>query len=124
MNFIATKMRELKPPNWFQGSALYSLSEPVGLIAGGYATDTRYVIVAFSPKCVDHKRPETTIFAANADGELFGNFWDRDSADPEEHIFFTRLNMKTAEFKYCRVVGENNHKKALEKLGYNYETVS
>jgi hypothetical protein len=105
--------------NWYRGTALYELDEAVTVNACGFHTSTCYVIVADTPHAADHGLPETTIFAANKNGSLFGGFWDRDSPDPDDHTYVTKLGLDTgAEFEHCRVVGRNDHKEALKKLGY------
>lgn len=110
----ARKIRNLRR-NWFKGTALYELSEPKELSAMGFLTETRYVIVAFTPEAVDHGCSETTIFAANKDGKLFGGFWDGD-------CYVDKLTMDGgAEFTECRVVAAFDPRMALQKLGYEIQ---
>jgi hypothetical protein len=103
---------------WHKGTALYKLNFAVTVIADGFATSTEFVIVAFTPKAIDHGKPETTVFAANENGTLFGAFEDKDSPDEEDHIYVRQLDIEEAEFEHCRVVGRYDPEKALEKLGY------
>lgn len=77
---IAKKIKNLRR-HWFPGTALYELNESVEVVAMGFLTDTKYVIVAVSPEALDHGQKETTIFAANKTGTLFGGFWEKGSVD-------------------------------------------
>ena len=112
-------MRHMSHDEWYKSAALYELSVPVELCACGFLTAAKYVIVAFSPKAADHGLKETTIFAANKNGSLFGGFWDRKSRNPEDHTYVIQLGLDTgAELECCRVVGRDDPKAALNKLGY------
>lgn len=106
----------LKRPNWHTGSALYELSEPVELSVGGFLTDTRYVIVAVSPRAVDHEQPETLCFAANKDGDFFGGFWDCAAEDLEDHTWVQKLNYENGAFEHTQIIGRHDHVRSLNRL--------
>ena len=117
----ARKVKNLRR-NWYKGTALYELSEPKEISAMGFLTETRFVIMAFTPEAVDHGCSETTVFAANKDGQLFGGFWDRSSSNPADHVYVEKLTMDGgAEFSECRVVAAYDPRLALQKLGYEIE---
>lgn len=122
MKFIATKVRDVGPPSFFEGSALYRLSEPKELSVLGFLTECHFVIVAYSPHAADHGEPETTVFAANEDGSFFGGFMDEDSPHEIDHTWIHQLSYDTgAEFERCRVRGRRDHRAALLKLGYEVQ---
>lgn len=103
---------------WHKGTALYRLNFAATVIVDGFATSTEFVIVAFTPRAIDHGKPETTVFAANENGTLFGAFEDNDSPDEEDHTYVRQLDIEEAEFENCRVVGSHDPAKALKNLGY------
>lgn len=104
---------------WHKGTALYELSEAVCVNDYGFLTSSKYVIVAFTLYAVDHGQKETTVFAANADGTLFGGFLDKDG---DEENWVSQMDVDDgAEFEECRVVGEFNPAAALKKLQWGFE---
>lgn len=127
MRYTATFVKLMSRKKWHPGTALYQLDEAASVVARGFLTSTCYVIVAVSPAAVGerdefgfrHYHIETTIFAANKNGSLFGGFWDRDAEDEEDHTWVPKLGLDSgAEFEHCRVRGKYDHGAALEKLGY------
>lgn len=114
----AKKIKDLPKKEWHEGTSLYELSPEYAINAEGFIMGVQYVIVAYSPRAVDHGKPETTIFAANKDGTLFGDIEDTVDLDPDNHIYIDKLDMDEAEYSQCRIVGKLDHTAALAKLGY------
>lgn len=114
----ATTVRKLGRPNWYPGTILVRLSEPIEVKSGGFLTETEFLIAAVTPEAVDHLRPETTLFAANKDGKLFGGFYDDDTWVPQ----FESRDDHDVEFSgQFRVVDSQDPAAALEKAGYRLD---
>lgn len=101
MRSIAVKVKEMGRPNWHAGTALFRLSPPIEVNDCGFLTETEFVIVAFTPRAVDHLDKETNIFYAHGNGRTYHD-WDLDAVEVSD----------------CRVVGKNDHAAALRKIGY------
>jgi len=119
-------IRSLSTP-WRAGTSLYRLSHPyefmLDLPTVTINTKTDYVIVAYTPRAIDHKRSENTIFLANPDGRLFGYF-ELETTDGET-IQIPRLRVDerhtdigripSAEVLSCRTKADC-HRNILSKL--------
>lgn len=115
----AYKIRNLGRPNFHRGSSLYKVGPPIEINDRGFLTETRFVIVAFSPSASDHGREETTVFAANEKAQLFG--WvSRDERFDAHGLRWNNDNYNDDELlePRQRVVGRLDHEAALGRLRY------
>ena len=100
---------------WYQGTSLYKVIPPVSVRRDdGFLTRTSYVIVVFSPSCVDHKKPEIKIFAARANGSLFNG--DLDGGDD---LMYPGIRLEVVSTCSGFIISIS-HQKALLKLEGGY----
>lgn len=77
---------------WLKGSTLYRVFPALTVNAGGFVTETQYVVVAVMRRIDDRAFKETTLFAAQPDGKPFGGVLD-----------------SSIELRHPRIVGTCDH---------------
>jgi hypothetical protein len=121
---IAKFVRQLFHP-WHPGATLYNLDEPFWFNLDDDKVYTKkklpklgtnFIIVATTPKAIDHGRPESTAFVALKDGTLFGGI-----QYGEYHV--PKLTPNNAEIIQCRTPNYSSHIQVLQKIDPKIEIV-
>jgi hypothetical protein len=112
----AILIKELGYPNWYPGTKLYKVIPSVDVYHYGMLKETSFVIVAYTPRAVDHGRAETTVFAAaehENDARAGKVFDDLPLDSPMVELLEPRQ----------RVVGRHDPEAALKRLQGGYQIV-
>jgi len=111
---------------WHLGTKLYRVDPPIEISPCGFLTETNHVIVAVSPRTSDHGQPETTIFAASGDGNLYHETVEEEDIEclPSDYSIY-EVKFHDIDDPGCeigpRVIGTQDPERALLELGYELQ---